>query len=566
MTVPIPDYTFLTELTDDALRVDVMRELGTRDLYFFCRYILGYKDMETETDIHFRLCAELDRADQLSTLWRLGVLPDGDARGHIDRYLILIFRGAFKTSIMMGKVIQWLIRDPGAQIGVGSDLKDRAENVTRDIRDMIQNNQLLKSLYPEVFYAKPEGESDIWRADEFNIKRPPREESGAGFSRSSVNAFGLDPLPTGSHFSHVWFDDIENEINQGNPDLVEKILRNLRLFFAIPQPEAPIVMSGTLYSKEGPNTLYQKHWKTYKRAIIDHNGQPSMPGKYPLPAIRQKKADTADDWTWQGQFLLKSVQRTDKFVFPFQGKRLQRVNTVPDGQGGLWIFHTTGPVALEDTLVYLTVDPSGGADEKTATARSDKVGWWINAVDLQNRWNILDIGRKHLNDTELLDLLFRLDAQWHPEVIGVEKMPHLQTVLSLEFQRRGKTLPIVDLKPGGRSKEARIRGLLPMLPSIWFAEHLALEYQTRLQGWYTEQAHDDDDHDAGGYMIDLARPPTKEQLENKKRRLREGKRDSILAALPPREQAAWKYARALERRTGDPQAQEWEDEVRDFYA
>ena len=556
----IPDYLFLSELKDDGLRIEVMRELGRRDLYFLCRYILQYRKLETKTDIHYRLCADLDLVDQPDTLWRLNLMPAGIDR-HIPRYLLLMFRGAFKTSMMMGKVIQWLIRDPSAQVGVGSDLKDRADGITRDIRNLIQNNNLLKQLYPEVFYANPEGESDIWRSDEFNIRRPSRDIMGGGFMRSSVNSFGLDPLPTGSHFTHVWFDDLENEVNQGNQDLVDKINRNFNLFFAIPQPQAPIVMSGTIYSKEGPNTLFQKRWKTYKRPIVDREGNPTFPSEYPMSVIQQKRKDTQDEWTWQGQYLLRSIQRTDRWVFPFLGKRLQTVRITGD-----WILHDNGPISLDDCLTYITVDPSGGASKETATPRSDRVGWWVVAVDLRSRLTVLEIGREYLSDTEFLDKLFFLYDKYHPEIIGIEKMPKLNTVLQMAFALQHRTIPIIELKHGGRAKEERIRGLLPLLPNLWFREEIVLEYQARLRSWYTEQEHDDDDHDAGAYMIDVARAPTRETLERKKRQWAESNQQNLLTSLPQREQDLWKPIMEREKRSQEqPAAEEYANELREFF-
>jgi len=566
-TLAIPDYQFLTELADDRVRTEVMRELCRRDLYFLCRHVLGYKDLEPETDIHYTFCHLLDRADRAQTLLQLGAFaPDTQ----ILRLLALLFRGSFKTSICEGKVIQWLLRDPLAQIGVGSDTADRAGERTRDIRDILENNVMLKSLFPDLFYDKPMNQADLWRYDEFNIKRPSRDQRPGGFARSSVNAFGLDPLPTGSHFTHVWLDDVENEANQNTPETIDKLNRNMRLFFPLLQPEAPVVMTGTIYSKEGPNTTFQRTWYTYLRPIYTANHPPhtvhtpTFPSKFPLATIQRLKDDINDEWTWHGQYLLHSMHRTDKYLFPFQRVQLQtvRIHHAGDDQ---FLLYEDGPVPLSETAVYITVDPSGGASAFTATKLSDKVGWWVVAVDKAGRWAVLEIGNEFLGDVEFLDRLFTLYDTWQPEVIAIEKDRHLDGMVRLSFDRHHRSLPIAYWHSHGIAKEQRIRSLLPLLPSIYFNEEFAATYQLRLRAWHTQQLHDDDDHDAGAAMIEIARAPTAAQIAQKAQRARDLRDDNRYKSLALPERRAWKKARDLEKRARNPQAENWHDELADFY-
>jgi len=564
---PIPDYSFLTELSDDQVRLEVLRELCRRDLFFLCRHVLGYQDMETLTDIHYTFCHLLDRAERAHTLERLSLAPP---ETQILRLLALLFRGAFKTSICEAKVIQWLLRDPMAQIGVGSDTADRAGERTRDIRDILENNVLLKSLFPDLFYDKPLHQSDLWRYDEFNIKRPSRDQRPGGFARSSVNAFGLDPLPTGSHFTHVWLDDVENEANQNTPETIDKLNRNMRLFFPLLQPEAPVVMTGTIYSKEGPNTTFQRSWHTYIRPIYTASKEtppvltPTFPSKFSVPTILRLKDDINDEWTWHGQYLLHSMRRTDKYLFPFQRVQLQTVRLHPAGDD-LWLLYVDGPVPLSECAVYITVDPSGGASTFTATKLSDKVGWWVVAVDKAARWAVLDIGNELLGDVEFLDRLFSLYDTWHPEVIAIEKDRHLDGMVRLAFDRHHRSLPIAYWHSQGVAKEQRIRSLLPLLPSIYFNEDFAAAYQQRLQGWHTQQLHDDDDHDAGAAMIEIARAPTAAQIAQKAARARDLRDETRYKTLALPERRAWKKAREIDKRARDPQAETWHEELADFY-
>lgn len=304
------DYSFILTL-EDALRKEAFRELCKVDLYFLCRWVLNYKDMETLTDLHYSMCDILDKDP--------------------FRYLILMFRDSFKTSIAIGKVIQWLIRDPSAQIGVGSDIPDRAIERVRSLKTTLETNVLLQDLFPEVFYKDPQTESDLWRESGLNIRKPPSSNTTGGFRKPSVSAFGLFPLPTGSHYSHVWLDDIENESNTNTEDLVRTL--NLRMGAMLPtlHPNAPLFMTGTIYCENGPNTVYQTVWPTYKRPIVDKYGVPTFPSRYGLSEIETKRKEvvaTAGEHTWMGQYMLKFVQRTGDHIFPFRDLRLQRCTLV----------------------------------------------------------------------------------------------------------------------------------------------------------------------------------------------------------------------------------------------
>lgn len=294
------DYSWIAELPSEEIKREAYRELGKVDLFFFAKYILNY-DVEETTDIHSRLCSILDEE-------RL-------------RQLVLMFRGSYKTSLGIAKVIQWLVQDPAAQIGIGSDTIERAIERTREVKRILESNILLYELYPEIFYKDPERESDLWTKSEFNIKRS--QDRLVGFTKPSVSSFGLFPLPVGSHFTKVLLDDTENEDRVNTPELIQQL--NVRVSSMIPtlQPQAPVLMLGTIYCPNGPNTLYQRVWPTYKVPITDKQGLPTFPSKFNAQVIEQLRCDINDEYIWEGQYMLRSALRTDKFTFPFKDVQLK---------------------------------------------------------------------------------------------------------------------------------------------------------------------------------------------------------------------------------------------------
>jgi hypothetical protein len=289
------DYSFITELDSDELKQEAYRELGKTDLFFLSKYVLNY-DLEEQTDIHYRFCSIADE--------------------NRPRQIMLMFRGSYKTSLGIAQVIQWLIQDPASQIGVGSDKIERAIERVMDIRRILETNSLLKELYPEVFYADPARESDLWTQADLNIKRPM--DRIVGFAKPSVSAFGLFPLPTGSHFTKVLLDDLENEGNVNTPELIQQLNVRVSSFMPLLQADASVLLLGTIYCADGPNTIYQRIWPTYKVPVVDNQGLPTFPSKYPLSVIEQYKTDINDAYVWSGQYLLRPALRTDRFTFPFK--------------------------------------------------------------------------------------------------------------------------------------------------------------------------------------------------------------------------------------------------------
>lgn len=545
----LPDYSYVYEEQDEQLRREIMRQLCQRDLWFLARHVLGFEDLELRTDIHLRLCRELDE--------------------HPLRYLILIPRDYFKTSLMMAHCVRLLCADNSHEIGIGSDTDKRAQDRVNDLREMLKT-PLLVDLFPECFFRDPDRESNLWTKSAFNIRRPLRGEMRGGFKLPSVTAFGFDPMPTGSHYSFVWIDDLENDDNSKNEDQIEKLNHNLRAFFPILPPKSPVVMTGTIWAGDGkkgtgPHTTYQniEHWKVYKRKVRTGDGRypnrPTFPSRHPEEELRRKEAEVNDPYLWAGQYHLEYRPRTGTQFFPFRGVSFDTFQFLPTPEGGT-ILRGSSAIELVECNVYVTVDPSGGTGRDQAHAKTDKVGWAVNAVSSDGQWHFLEIGEEYLTDPQFIDKLFLLYHWYRPEVIGIEKMLHLETALRQAFQLRHETLPIGELRPRGRQKSARIRGLRPLCGSIYLREgRTDARYFTN---YYTAIDHGDDAIDAVAYQVDIARAPSPWQIQSRREaRLREWE-NAQLNALPPTEKQEWSYWIKKDQEARRPVNQEqrtWEE-------
>jgi hypothetical protein len=173
------------------------------------------------------------------------------------------------------------------------------------------------------------------------------------------------------------------------------------------------------------------------------------------------------------------------------------------------------------TRCFVTIDPAPAKSE-----RSDYVGVCINKVDSENFWN-LKAFRIKFDPAQLISLMFRLYSEEHFECIGVEKGMYydvLKPFLDEEMRKRNVYFTIKELDHGQRSKELRIRGLLPRYEArqIIHIEGECNNLEDELLRF--PKAVNDDVSDAVAYQLQIAEAPfgyrSVMDLENSRRELR----------------------------------------------
>ena len=297
------NYSWLGTITDRRELYGYCRWLSKNDLYFLCKFVLGMADLETQSAIHYGLCEHLETND--------------------PRRLVLMSRDTFKTSVAIGKVVQWIINDRNVEVGIGSDRSERAEDRTKMVKATFEHCKPLRYLFPEVCYKDPLAESDKWTESEFNVKRDPYV---AGTRMPTVSSFGLFPLPTGAHFSKGLIDDVENETNTNTEELVLGLNQRLTALLPVLKADAQLFMVGTIYHEKGPNNVFSGLWPTYKVPIIDRHGRPTFPSRFPLDVIKAKRAEIirlSGEYTWSTQYLLKPHPRDHNYFYPMKDVQLQ---------------------------------------------------------------------------------------------------------------------------------------------------------------------------------------------------------------------------------------------------
>lgn len=144
---------------------------------------------------------------------------------------------------------------------------------------------------------------------------------------------------------------------------------------------------------------------------------------------------------------------------------------------------------------------------------SDYTGVVVISVDHEKNWYVRHATRRRLSPTQLVDLCFRLNIQFQPQVIGIEQVAYQKALLYFldeEMRRRNVVLPIKGVQPPtDRTKQMRILSMVPRFEwgHITLAPGLNDLELELLQ--FPRGAHDDL-IDALASMEYIAYPPDKE--------------------------------------------------------
>lgn len=111
---------------------------------------------------------------------------------------------------------------------------------------------------------------------------------------------------------------------------------------------------------------------------------------------------------------------------------------------------------------FIFIDP---AISKADSA--DYTGVVVVHIDYQKRWYVSFARRYKISPTEIVDLVFKLNEQFDPMVIGIEAVAYQKALfyfINEEMRRRNVLLPLKDVTPPTtKTKEARILGLVPRI-------------------------------------------------------------------------------------------------------
>jgi predicted phage terminase large subunit-like protein len=408
----------------DKNTIEALRQKGKDSLFFLCRAILGFTDF-TE-DIHKPIC------DQLQD-W------------NNKRVMIILPRDWFKSSLgSVGFCIWSAINNPNVRILVVQNSMTNAKKKLQSIKQMIEGNDLLTTLYPHLLPRK----NSVWSGECLTVNR-----DGA-FPEGTFEAAGTGTAVTSRHFDIIIeddtvspeIDDMTGVVQQPTALEIEKAIGFHRLThpLLLHPSESKIVVIGTRWAENDLLGWIEKNAKNFlilSRSARE-NGEPIW-DRYNNDVLDELEVNI-------GPYMFSTL---------FMNNPIMNLNAVFKRE---WMrYYETLP---KNGIIFCTsVDPA--ATEKEQSSDPDYSIVITTAVN-ENTGDIYVVHytRDRMNPGELVDAIIDHYRAYKPVVVKVEGIAYQRT-LGYWLKKRPDYLKMpfyVEVIKGMRgSKEDRIRGLQP---------------------------------------------------------------------------------------------------------
>lgn len=307
-------------------------------------------------------------------------------------HLDLWSRGHYKSSIItFAKTIQDVLEDPELTVGIFSFSKGTAQKFLAQIQQEFENNENLKTCFPDVLYWMPDRESPRWSVDKgLLLKRQgnPKE--------ATIEAHGLvEGQPTGVHFKMLVFDDMIEQRNVTNPEQIARATEAWELSDNLG------VGPGTIRRYVGTRYLIGDTYET----MIDRK----VVKVRLYPATSNGRIDGKpvfwDQATWEAKVRAqRSTAAAQLLQNPAAGKQSMF-------EASWFRFYELRPTILN---VYIMMDPSRGR-----TVRSDRTAVAVIGIDSTGNKYLLDGARHRMKLSERWEMLLMLHRKWR-EAPGVQ--------------------------------------------------------------------------------------------------------------------------------------------------
>lgn len=398
-------------------KFQVMRELAKHDRFFLLIYIL--KRQDADTDWVFERCREVENdPDNRLDIW---------SREH------------YKTScITYAGTIQEHIKNPDTTIAIFSFNRPIAKSFFRQIKWEYENNELLRSLFSEIFWDNV-NRAPKWSEDDGLVLRRSRNTKEA-----SLEAWGLiDGQPTSKHFDLIVYNDIVTGDTVSTPDMIKKTTTAWENSLNLSTQGGRIWYEGTFWN-------YADTYNT----IIERGA--ATPRIYP----------GTDDGTSLGKPVLFSdeymafkKQSMSSYVFACQ----ILCNPKMADKAGFeleWVRYWNPQQGFFTNLnKIIIVDP---ATTKRAK-ESDYTSMWVIGMGPDQNYYVVDMVRDRLGLYETAQVLFKLHAKHRPSMTFYEEYGMQRDIEYLQEKQQAWNyrFHIGPLK-GIKKKEDRISRLQPL--------------------------------------------------------------------------------------------------------
>lgn len=395
-------------------KIQAWRTLAKNDLFFLLVYVLGVSFANNQW--------VLDRCREYQA----------DPWEHLDLWA----RGHFKSTIITyAHTIFEIINDPELTTGIFSHKLPIAKAFVIQIKNTLETNKLLKSLFPDILYDDPKNQSPKWTEDKILVKRKSvRKEM-------TVEACGVvEGQPTGMHFDRLKYDDLVTLESVNTPEQILKTTDAFKMSLNLGSANAKKAMAGTFYAYNDTYNVIIDEGTVTKRIYaamtdpLDFNTSVFL-----SPEELKKKRREMGPATFGTQMLLDPSIANNRYFMPE------------------WLRYYDGS-GWETMNRYLIVDPASSKEK-----RSDYTVMIVLGLGKDENYYIIDAIRDRLNLSERTNLLFNLHEQYRPNAVWYEQYGQQADSEHIKSEMNSRHYRFSINKLGGQmAKKQRIERLQPL--------------------------------------------------------------------------------------------------------
>lgn len=426
----------------DESFVNDYRWMCRNDLFFLLYFILGKRFINDSYRVAY---------------WWVKAIrdfEDGPASGTLDEW----FRGSGKSTVItIGETIQDILRYPNERIAIFAYARPLAMAFLREIKTILETNDLLKAYFPEIFYEEPKKQArEAWSLESgITVKRDqPAKES-------TVEAWGLiDSQPVGRHFTKLVYDDVVTRESVQTPARIAKVLETFQLSLNLTAREYRTRLIGTRYDfgdlygwVEDKASRGDIDVTVRKRPIYTEDATGERTYHLFTQEEVERKLEEMGEFVFSAQNLLNPV---DPKTQPFPRQRTRYWTELPPAD----VLAAMPKVLLGDMASWDRLGKAEGHRDQTALI---VVGRGIRKED-EGYWYIFDANVGRMNFYDAVDWIFESHRRWKWDC-GYFEDEKLAVVLLETLNREMATrwpLRVRGISHKNRSKDMRVQGLKPM--------------------------------------------------------------------------------------------------------
>lgn len=433
------DQFLKSEIPQDL--IDELRDLCKRDLFFFLKFVLGFKDLVYR--VHGPICLLLQNSEY-------------------KRILIRLPRGWFKTTVVsIGYPIWRAINDLTITMLIVQNTFENACAKLSSIKSKIESNTLLRILFPELIPNK----NCIWKHNSLHI--PSTSTSPEG----TFEAAGVKTTLTSRHYKEIIEDDTvaPSEDKFGIETLapskedIAKAIGWHRLhigpLFVDPSKDRSIVVGTRWYEEDLHSYIEekQKYYVVYSRASRETDGKPDFRGELTFPErftdqVLKELEISMGFYMFSCLYMNLPIASKDKV---FKSEKLRFYDSLPENS---------------EYEIFATIDVASDY-QQVKSKDPDKNVIMICAKNLdKGHCYVLDYWAQKASPGEVIDQLLFMWEMYRFCQLGVENVAYQNTFSYWLNEKRIASdinfdfvvVPITGLRV---SKEVRIRALQPLIES-----------------------------------------------------------------------------------------------------